>query len=133
MTSWSATTEIAKWNSQMANVPEALKDAAKDANTKSQEEFAKRLYRAAPLGPAPDHLRNTIVKKDGDTSKLEKIVSIGSATLYYIIPLEFGHKTKGGKFVPGVRFFRSVRTIMRKKHRNRMRTSVRRALKKLFL
>lgn len=132
MTSWNAKTEIAKWNSQIANVPKALKDAANDANTKSQEEFAKRLYRAAPLGDAPDHLRNTIQKKDGDASKLEKIVSIGSAALYYIIPLEFGHKAKGGKFVPGVRFFRSVRTIMRKKHRNRMRTNLRRALKKVF-
>jgi hypothetical protein len=132
MTSWNATTEITRWNSQMANVPQALKDAAKDANTKSQEEFAKRLYRAAPLGPSPSHIRNTIQKRDGDQTKFEKIVSIGSAALYYIIPLEFGHKTKGGKFIPGTRFFRSVRTIMRKKHRNRTRTAVRKALKKLF-
>lgn len=131
MTLWNANSEIAKWNQQISNLPHQLRDAVKDANTKSQDEFAKRLNRATPLGNDQDHIRSTIKKSDGDASKLEKVVTIGSAALYYIIPLEFGHKL-GSKFIPGARFFRSVRTIMRKKHRNRMRTAIRKALKAVY-
>ncbi len=123
-----ANTQIAAWNSQMARVPAALKNAAKDANEKSQAEAVKRLYRATPLGPGADHIRNTIEAADGDASKLEKIVRIGSAALEYAIPLEFGHML-GSKLIPGTRFFRSVRRIMVKKHRARMRRAIRNALK----
>jgi hypothetical protein len=126
----SANTQIAGWNSQMARVPAALRAAAKDANEKSQAEAQKRLIRATPIGPGHDHIRATIETLDGDASKLEKIVRIGSSALAYAIPLEFGHKL-GSKIIPGTRFFRSVRRIMAKKHRNRMRTAIRKALKAL--
>lgn len=123
-----ANLQIAAWANQMSRVPATLRKAALEANTQSQAEAEKRLIRATPIGPGPDHIRATIETADGDASKLEKIVRIGSAALHYVIPLEFGHKL-GSKIVPGVRFFRSVRRIMRKKHAARMRRAIRKALK----
>lgn len=126
-----AETEIARWASQMSRVPATLRKAALDANTASQAEAQKRLIRATPIGPGPDHIRATIEAVDGAANKLEKIVRIGSSALQYIIPLEFGHKL-GNKFVPGIRFFRSVRRIMKKRHGARMRRALRKAMKAIY-
>lgn len=123
--------ETARWAAQIRNVPTAVQEGAKKAITDSQKEHVKRLNRATPLGEGPEHIRNTIEARDGDASKLEKIVTIGSDDLEYALALEFGHKN-GSTFVPGTRFYRSVRTIMRKKHGRRMRTALRKAMKKVF-
>ena len=122
---------MAKWNRQIANVPPELRDAAQKANAQSGDEMAKRLRKAAPLGPGPDHIRDTVTVTAGDPDKLETVVEMGSNALEYILPLEFGYK-RGGKIVPGQRFFRSVRTVMRKKHRGRMTRALRKALKALY-
>lgn len=133
MTSWNAKMEVQRWNRQMANVPRQLRDAALEANTKSQLEHERRLRRATPLGAEGGaHIRDTIETGDGDANLMEKYVKIGSTGLPYAIPLEFGHRTKSGKLVRGVRFFRAVRSIMRKKHRNRSRSALRKALKAAF-
>lgn len=128
---WNANMEIGRWAAQLRNTPQALQEAALKANTDSQKEHVKRLRRAAPLGDGPKHIRDTIDATDGDASKMEKVVSIGSADLDYILALEFGHKN-GSEFVAPTRFFRAVRTIMRKKHARRTRTALRKAIKKVF-
>lgn len=132
MVGWTATTEIARWNSQVRNLPASVNAAAKTAIDQSAKETERRLFRATPLGPGSDHIRGTIEVVDGDTATLEKVVRIGDSALEYAIPLDFGHVTAGGTHVAGTKFFRSVRTVMRKKHRARMRRAIRKALKAVF-
>eukprot|EP01037_Dinobryon_pediforme_P021278 gene21278-22104_t len=90
----------------VANLPASVQAAAKAAIDASAKDTERRLYRATPLGPGTDHIRDTIEVVDGDAATMEKIVRIGDSALIYAIPLDFGHVTAGGTHVAGTKFFR---------------------------
>jgi hypothetical protein len=101
----------------------------KAANQKSADEFAALVRSAVPQDPRSrdGHLAGTIQEASAGVVGVQ--VSIGSEDHPYPAHLEFGHRARDGKHVPGKAFWYPAKRVIQKRARTRMLRAQRAAIK----
>lgn len=111
--------------------PAEAREAMKDANQKSADEFAATVRRILPKGDtlAPE-LASTLEVRDGDAAfgGLGVVVTIGGPEAPYPLHLEAGHKARDGSPVPGKPFWNPAKRLVSKKHKGRAARALRKAI-----
>lgn len=127
---WRVTVDMAQLRSNIARVSVDMKADAEKEAIKAANSFARTVKRTAPKGEGPEHIADTIKVERGDTSVIERIVTIGDSAADYMAPLEFGHVTASGSLVPGARWWTPAKKIFAKRWRAAIRRVAKRAYKK---
>lgn len=122
---WRVHVDMAQLQRDIAKVAATMKaDADKEA-AKAANSFARTVKRTAPRGEGPVHIADTVqVQRVSDGYE----VTIGDSSAPYAAPLEFGHVTKSGSFVPGIRWWTPAKKIFNK----RWKAAIRRVAKRAF-
>lgn len=133
MTKWTAdTSEIARWSREIAKLPVAFKEAVYNTIDTSIADLEATVQRSIPESADAPHLRNSIKIVEGNPDIHERSVTVGDAALDYAIPLEFGHANKDGSHTPGNPFFIPSARVVNKRHKGRMKRSLRAVFRKFY-
>jgi hypothetical protein len=115
----------------LERLPQAAKDAMREANEKSADDMIAMVKRSlSGLGDekAPE-LDSTLEKRPAAADGLGVEVTIGGPNAPYPLHLEAGHKAPDGSHVPPKPFWNPAKQLVSKRHKGRARRALSKAIK----
>lgn len=125
-------TRVTRKSRALQRLPQAVKEAALEANLANADDFAKRVAVNIPKGdPADGQLVDTLKTGQVASSETGAFATIGGPEAPHALHLEAGHRNKDGSHTPAKPYWYPTRRVMLKRFAGRQSRAIGKAIRGL--